>query len=566
MSVKVNLRKMLHRKAVEYLAPNRAGNTAAGTFIVADKSDLVPGHDCMFYVGGASAIWNYNADEDGWIGIKNSGITGTFAAGACGEFRAISAPAGVITNTATAGTTTTITTALTINRDISGTKIRVVAGTGVGYVGEILSNTKGANAVLAVKVASSEAFSATTQYQLFGGSLWFMNAGTAAVGFSVWDRITDNWTARSVTNLPTAWGTDAQLVSTPSAASNVGGLTYDYGTATAADSTSITDTSKNFPVNKYSSFFTIEVTGGTGKGQKRRIISNTATQIVVDSPWGVQPDTTSTYSIKGSGFVIGTCASATSTTLVDSTKTTLPVNGFNNFQIRIYAGTGAGQIRTITANTAGGSYTVGAAWTVTPDTTSKYVIEGNDDFMYLFGNNAVALYKYTVSTNAWATISPGSARAGAFAAGGTADWIDGVPDWNDLSFPNQYSTTVLKQNGRYIYSFRGGASATLDIYDIAAATWISGVTYGNMMETFTTGSCSVDMSGKIYIQKDATGAIVRFDVSKNLMEPFFQNHVPQGTAVVGDKMTLAKFTEDSDIWYLYSLVNTSAMFARVLII
>jgi len=239
MTTTVNLRKMLHRKSAEYCAPNAAGNTAAGTFIVSDKSDSIPTHDIAYYVGGTSAIWNYNADNDAWQQIPNSGVAGTFAAGACGEFRCVSAPAGVIDNTASAGTTTTLTTALAITRDLGGCKIRVHSGTGVGYEGTISKNTLGAAAILTVSPASSVAFDATTKYRIYAGSLWFMNAGTSAIGFSVYDRATNTWTARSVTGLPTAWGTDAQLVSTPGLTSN-DGAGFVTGTASAGAASTIT--------------------------------------------------------------------------------------------------------------------------------------------------------------------------------------------------------------------------------------------------------------------------------------------------------------------------------------
>lgn len=58
-------------------------------------------------------------------------------------------------------------------------------------------------------------------------------------------------------------------------------------------------------------------------------------------------------------------------------------------------------------------------------------------------------------------------------------------------------TVLVHQNGRYLYSFRGGASNVLDVYDIAANTWISGIAYGQQMETFTAGSCSVDLDGEL---------------------------------------------------------------------
>ncbi|MBM6707129.1 hypothetical protein H6A68_08810, partial [Bifidobacterium pullorum subsp. saeculare] len=60
-------------------------------------------------------------------------------------------------------------------------------------------------------------------------------------------------------------------------------------------------------------------------------------------------------------------------------------------------------------------------------------------------------------------------------------------------------------NGRRLYSFRGGAGAVLDYYDIAANTWVSGVAYGGSQETFTTGTQFADLGGYLYIMKEATG-------------------------------------------------------------
>src|SRR5438270_265719 len=68
---------------------------------------------------------------------------GTFAAGACGAYH----PSGP-TGTASAGTAATLTTTTTINRDLSGFKVRITAGTGAGQEATILSNTYGANSVL----------------------------------------------------------------------------------------------------------------------------------------------------------------------------------------------------------------------------------------------------------------------------------------------------------------------------------------------------------------------------------------------------------------------------------
>lgn len=489
MTTTVNLRKMLHRKAAEYCAPVPAGNTTSGSFIVSDKSNMIPEHDIAYYVGGVSAIWNYNADQDAWLQLPNSGIAGAFGAGSCGEFRAISAPGGNVTNTATAGTTLTLTTALSITRSLAGYEIRIVDGAGVGYVGKIKGNTLGANAIITVETASSVAFNDTTKYQIFGGSLWFFNAGTTSVGFSVYDRATNSWTARSVTGLPTAWGTNGQLVSTPGRSSN-----------------------------------------------------------------------------GGNGFVNGTSTGGNTSTTLNTGKTWL-LNQWANYQVRIIDGTGAGQIRSIVSNTTAGALTVSAAWTVTPNATSVYRIEGNDDYFYLLGNNSATMYRYSISANAWTTLAPTTARGGVLAGGGTVDWIDGVKDesWQNETYGAHYSTTVVKQNGRYLYCMRG--SVVLDLYDIAANTWINDVLYGQRNEGFGPGSCAIDLDGHIYIQKENSGRIYRFDVAKNILEPFVMNPVPQGTATVGDKMFMTTYTDGgTSINFLYTLGNTRTELTRWLVI
>lgn len=485
MAIQINLRKLLHRKAWESCTSSPVV-TAAGSFVVSDKFDLINGARA-FLVANASSIYIYEGLEDGWSQLPNSGITGTFAAGSCGEFRGLSAMGGSITQAATAGSTTTLTTSRTIVRCLQGSRVRVVAGSGLGYEGEVLNNTMGANAVLTVTPASSVAFDATTQFQVYSGSLWFFNAGTTAVGFSVYDLATNAWTARSVTGLPTAWGTDAQLVSTMGSAA-----VFASGTATAGAATTITNSAK---------------------------------------AWGT--------------------------------------NMWANYQVRITEGTGKGQIRVISSNT-GTDLTVSASWAVNPDATSVYSIEGNDDQFLLLGNASATIYKYLASTNTWSTLSPTAARGGAASNGATASWIDSVELWNNETLVPSYSTTLYRQNGRYIYSFRGGATSTLDVYDIAANTWVSDVQYGGKQETFTTGSSAKDIDGKIYITKESTGRLFQFDVGRNRIVGLgtcTMQSALGGTAVAGDKLFFLPFNEGATkLVYLYQLRHSGADLARMLLV
>jgi hypothetical protein len=68
----------------------------------------------------------------------------------------------------------------------------------------------------------------------------------------------------------------------------------------------------------------------------------------------------------------GTASAGTSTTLSDSTKA-WTTNQFVDADVTIVAGTGAGQQRTVSANSAT-QLTLSAAWTTTPDATSVYSI------------------------------------------------------------------------------------------------------------------------------------------------------------------------------------------------
>jgi len=267
----------------------------------------------------------------------------------------------------------------------------------------------------------------------------------------------------------------------------------------------------------------------------------------------------STPSWIGSNYVAqatGTATSATATTLVNSAKT-WTASQWVNYQIRIVSGTGAGQIRTITANDAT-SVTV-ATWTTTPDATSVYSIEGNDDFLYYFGNGAVTAYRYSISANTWTVLSPVSARAAAPVAGMSASWHAQATDsaWTNES-------AII--NGRRIYSFRG-TGALLDYYDIPGNTWVSGVSYAPATEAFNTGSKYIANAGNIYIQSAATGRWFRHNLVTSEQDGLTTLTYTQGAAVVGNTAFDVTYTDGATtITYLYMILNTSTVMLREMVI
>lgn len=471
-------RKILDLKRWEWATPAPAA-TAAGAFVASSRHY----RQQQLYVSSATVAHLYNPNEDGWVQVPSPALAGTFGAGAAGVAGSFSTgtTVGASSLTATAGTTTSITTNQTLARDLRGYSVYFVGGTNAGKLKTIASNTIGANAVITFTDAEATAFDATSQYRLKTPVWYVVGAGTMASGaFKKYDFATNTWTSLSIITLAATIGTDGKLVSTPAWIDD-GFKSFATGTATAGTSTTLSNSAKAWTTNQWA-----------------------------------------------------------------------------NCQIRISSGTGAGQIRTISSNT-GTQITVSAAWTTTPDATSVYSIEGNDDFLYYLGNNNVTMYRYSISANAWSVLSPGVARGAAPVAGMSAHWV-----WEATEADWTNESAIL--NGRYIYSFRGGAGALLDRYDIAANSW-SAVTYAPLTETLTTGTKYTYKGDYLYIQKDATGRWFRYDFPRAAMDGWNTMLMTQGAAIVGDTSFDVTYTDGATkITYVHMLFNTSTVHLRQMII
>ena len=150
------------------------------------------------------------------------------------------------------------------------------------------------------------------------------------------------------------------------------------GTVPPLNSNELQDTAKTWGVDVYTGF-TAYIYAGTGRGQTRQIMSNTAVTLTLDSDWATDPDVTSLYAIFGpayaqldSGTGDGTAPPLNANELQDTTKTWVP-NFFRDYTVEILAGTGVGQRRRITVNT-GTLLTVDPDWNPTPDATSQYAV------------------------------------------------------------------------------------------------------------------------------------------------------------------------------------------------
>lgn len=73
------------------------------------------------------------------------------------------------------------------------------------------------------------------------------------------------------------------------------------GSATSGGASTLTDSTKAWTVNAFAGY-SVEILSGTGAGQWRRVLSNTATQLTISPAWTVQPIAASVYSLYGWTF------------------------------------------------------------------------------------------------------------------------------------------------------------------------------------------------------------------------------------------------------------------------
>lgn len=335
----------------------------------------------------------------------------------------------------------------------------------------------------------------------------------------------------------------------------------------------------------------IRIISGTGAGQERTILTNTIganSVVTVTQAWTTNPDATSVYLIRSGRYYVlsaGTVAAgffkyydvATNTwtslsvsglpatwgtdgamtapcctiiasgqataggasTLTNSNKN-WTVNQWTRYQVRIISGTGAGQTRVVASNTAT-IITVSVAWTVNPDASSNYVIEPNEDDIYLVGNAAVTMYRFSISANTWTTIAPAVARASGTPAAGVS--LHCITEDTDTLWTAENSII----NGRRIYSFRGGNTSTLDYYDIPSNSWTAaGLTYWPAVATFDSGVGYTYVNGCVYVFRQLDGRVYRFSPSKNRLDGWAYIPIAQSVSNVAGNRAWSTTYQDGN--------------------
>lgn len=523
MATSLNFKDIIHLPEWRPLANCPSNGVLAGTMSY-DPRGTEDRHPEIFYFASNALLYKYNVKTDEWFVLLTPGVTGTFGAGATSIFHPTAGPRGTLA----AGWSTTqgaLTTALPAsvgpnqlaNRgDGRGFRIRII-GSSAGGSGKIEERLIIANSgpsttptlVLDSPLSFTPALGDT--YEILSGRVFLLGALTQAAGqWKYYDIATNSYSGNlSVTNLPASITIDSVLVAL-SEAHNPYTKVCGEGFVTGAST-----------YNAASALSCLLATAATG---------------------------------------------TTLTGQAAAGDASLLANEYRNFQIRIVEDTATptavGQRRRIVSHTAGASpvYTV-AAWTVTPSATCKFVIENDDDKILLWSSGVTTTFNYNIGANTWDT-STWAVRPAAIAAGVKAEQAYGI-----VQDANKYA------RNSFIYSFRGGAVATLDLFDIAAAatgSWTGGITYGGSSGvTIGSGSSAAydpnTLQGKyLYLNQTGTQRFLRLDLLNRVIEAFAFLRYAQSTVTIGEKCAITTFVDgNTRLAFLMTLRHTGPEFFQV---
>ena len=511
-------KKVIDRMMWAQVAPSPSAHAAAMSMASDLRNDST--RNPFLYTLHSNALLNrYNIVTKAWQVVSTTPLTaGTFGAGSTSAF----APSFGAVGTIAAGATTTsvtLTTALPTavgvnmlaNRGGSGElgfRLRIIDAT-AGKTEErwIVANTASATPTINVDVAFTFTPASGARYELLCGRLVMLGAGTTAAGiFRTFEPASNTLANRGTTNLPATIGTDSAM------------LVLDE---------------QHVPFDHKPGEGMIKGTHETDlAGGGRMAIIATAS------------------------------AASTLTGRASGGDAVVAANEYRNFQLRIVEDTvtpaAVGQRRIIASHTAGPSpvYTLGTAWTTTPSSSAKFVLElpnllvlrssaVTTTFTYNYTDGAVNNGTNSIAADAWSTTY--------FAAGPAANAA------GNLWAPGWGIQPDVARNARHShqYFFRGGA-VTLDLFDLAntiTGTWTGGVTYDGNVNSFgagTTGAYSpFGQEGRytyvnVYVAS-AINQIYRFDARNRVFSPYTPtDFIQSGTAAQGGRMAAYVAVDGTD--------------------
>jgi hypothetical protein len=529
-----NFKKGIDRMMWAQVAPG-ANAHAAGMGMATDLRNTVDRNPFLFQLASATVLNRFNIITKSWNLVVSPALSGTFGAGSGCVFAPSHALAGAIGvgSTPTSVVTTTAMTAVGVNMLANrggsgeyGFKLRVI-GKVSGKTEErwITGNTGGTTPTISLDSPLSFSPSSGDVYEVLGGRVFMLNAGTLAAGsWKSFEVASNTLATKTQTNLPATVGTAFSAVALDELY-----VPYD---------------------RKPGEGFLV----GAGTYNGGGLLCLVASGIAASSLTG-----------QNAGGDAGVLA-----------------NEYRNFQIRIVEDTATptavGQRRIIASHTGGPSpvYTLGTTWTVNPSATAKFVVElpnlivlwtsaSTTTYAYNYGTATVSNGTNTIGADAWSS-TYFSARGGAMAAGCTSFASFGIePD------------DAKNARSSFIHSFRGGGVTTLDTLDIAGAItglWFNAIVYDGGV-TVGTGSCGkyapADQEGRfgymnIYTSS-ALSQMFRFDVKNRVLSPYCPTDwVQSGTAAAGDRIGTYAIIDGQDKYSCVFLMAHLTSISQELII
>ena len=485
---------------------------AAGSSLASDLRASQYNLPYIWFLQASTVLMQYDTRSAGWLQQASPALTGVFGAGATSVFAPSQGPRGTI---ASGATPTSITLSTALPASVSAQQL-------AGQRLRIVNNIAGGGKTYEVTILSN-------------------TAGT-----------TPTITFATITDTPATGATYEFLTGRLymlSAGTLAAGMWKYFDLCTSSYSGNLATTNLPTPVNTDSAILSLDelhtpITGANG--------ANIGGEV-------------------GGYFGLLNATAVSSTTITGqaaSGDATVAANEYRNFQIRIIQDTvnptAVGQRRRITSHTAGASpvYTV-PSWSVTPSTSAKYYIENNNDIV-LWSSASTNTFRYDPVANTWDTTTY-AARPAAIGTGVTAFHAFGL---------TQDSAKNLKYSN--IYSFRGGASASLDMLDISAAatgSWSGDVAYGNRgLALFSTGGacCYSAVSNTTMCMPLATLSdqpnICLFDVNTMTLRPYIRCPLTSSTAVVGERVAVDNYIDGTDRkTFFYHLPSTQTYMLRSLL-
>lgn len=372
------------------------------------------------------------------------------------------------------------------------------------------------------------------------GSVWLLVGNGTIAYFYKYNIATNTWATMSIASVPANIGTDFSFVY-PEPQLNNNTIGYHSGITRTITTSAVVATGAT----------TIAVTAlptALASGTRLRFgnfnitlsaLANAGdtTLSVTALPFGVNAGTL-LENPRGGLVTVKTSASAGATS-IEVYPIRRQLDNGSAFYVERYV------VLTASATANATSITVSAvSYTIDSGTTAFYY-----DHMYLVGNNATVMYRYQVSTNAWATTNASAvaipAVTGAVGGGCTIKWLPSfAPD--------------------KLFVVRGNGTSNIYTYDLVANTWTTQA-FNPSTETFTTASTHTARSvgGKGYSiisSKEATMRVYEYDPSLSRLHPkMYQWLYPTGAAVQGDRAACLRSPDEIEFYYLLLPSSTALL-------